>query len=156
MAASGLKWATVFSWVPLSSLSLALGYFFLFWGLGEEGGGRHRRGWWFVSQLVNHAWLIAFSGSPATTHRNISSSSMNDISDKPEKDQVSLFTLFTHIIPSLPSRMAAIPLDKGRWEIRSSLLNPPFIPYRVPSPYPHQTCFQIKLQNASAFILATS
>lgn len=30
-------------------------------------------------------WL----GSPTTTHRNLTSSSLNDISDKPEKDQVS-------------------------------------------------------------------
>uniref|UniRef100_A0A8C7SHK8 Anion exchange protein n=1 Tax=Oncorhynchus mykiss TaxID=8022 RepID=A0A8C7SHK8_ONCMY len=30
----------------------------------------------------------AITGSPATTHRNLASSSMNDISDKPEKDQL--------------------------------------------------------------------
>ncbi|XP_031426484.1 solute carrier family 4 member 4a isoform X2 [Clupea harengus] len=37
-----------------------------------------------VQRSPSMGWL----SSPATTHRNISSSSMNDISDKPEKDQL--------------------------------------------------------------------
>lgn len=61
-------WATLFSWVS-SSLSIQD----LDPGEGEAG------------VTVN----VFLTDSPTTTHQNLTSSSLNDISDKPEKDQVS-------------------------------------------------------------------
>ncbi|XP_031426487.1 solute carrier family 4 member 4a isoform X5 [Clupea harengus] len=41
-----------------------------------------------LRSLAEIGKTVSSASSPATTHRNISSSSMNDISDKPEKDQL--------------------------------------------------------------------
>eukprot|EP00063_Salmo_salar_P053416 XP_014028251.1 PREDICTED: electrogenic sodium bicarbonate cotransporter 1-like isoform X2 [Salmo salar] len=46
-----------------------------------------------LRSLADIGKTVSSASSPATTHRNLASSSMNDISDKPEKDQVSFYWL---------------------------------------------------------------
>ncbi|KAK6312643.1 hypothetical protein J4Q44_G00159900 [Coregonus suidteri] len=46
-----------------------------------------------LRSLADIGKTVSSASSPATTHRNLASSSMNDISDKPDKDQVSFYWL---------------------------------------------------------------
>lgn len=66
-------WATVFSWASAGLIFPAFSSYILMK---------------VKPVLTIHGWCVQ-TDSPTTTHRNLASSSLNDISDKPEKDQVS-------------------------------------------------------------------
>lgn len=68
-------WATVSSWVSAIPFFELRSNNRLHPGGGEAG-------------LTVQSYFV-LTDSPTTTHRNLTSSSLNDISDKPEKDQVS-------------------------------------------------------------------
>lgn len=69
----------------------------------------------WVSLGTWHASCIP-AGSPTTAHRNLTSNSLSDFSDKPEKDQVLRLCTFSHAV-CFPAKMLTDTLDLACVEV---------------------------------------